>query len=80
MSMSSIVHKGLRMYINCLKMYFNNSLIMHEENTKKNNKRVVSLHVIEISLDLPINFTFDYLDFLKVTSPMNLLVDLFEAI
>ena len=35
--MSSNVHKGLRMYINCLKMYFKNSLIMHEENTKKNN-------------------------------------------
>ena len=44
--MSSNVHKGLRMYINCLKMYFKNSLIMHEENTKKNNKRVVSLYVI----------------------------------
>jgi hypothetical protein len=28
------------------------SLIIHEENTKKNHKRVVSLYVIEISLDL----------------------------
>ena len=27
-------------------------LIIHEENTKKNHKRVVSLYVIEISLDL----------------------------
>jgi hypothetical protein len=29
-----------------------NSLIIHEENTKKNHKRVESLFVIEISLDL----------------------------
>jgi hypothetical protein len=27
-------------------------LIIHEENTKRNHKRVVSLYVIEISLDL----------------------------
>jgi hypothetical protein len=26
-------------------MYFKNSLIIHEENTKKNHKRVVSLYV-----------------------------------
>ena len=32
-------------------MYFKNSLIIHEENTKKNHKRVVSLYVIEIFLD-----------------------------
>ena len=31
---------------------FKNSLIIHEENTNKNHKRVVSLYVIEISLDL----------------------------
>jgi hypothetical protein len=31
---------------------FKNSLIIHEENTKKNHKRVVSLYVIKISLDL----------------------------
>ena len=30
---------------------FKNSII-HEENTKKNHKRVVSLYVTEISLDL----------------------------
>jgi hypothetical protein len=30
---------------------FKNSLIILEENTKKNLKRVVSLYVIEISLD-----------------------------
>jgi hypothetical protein len=29
-----------------------NSLIIHEEKTKKNYKRVASLYVIEISLDL----------------------------
>jgi hypothetical protein len=29
-----------------------NLLIIHEENTKKNHKLVVSLYVIEISLDL----------------------------
>jgi hypothetical protein len=40
---------------------FENSLIIHEENTKKNHKRVVSSYVIEISLDL-INFNFDFLD------------------
>jgi hypothetical protein len=28
-----------------LKYYFKNSLIIHEENTKKNHKRVVSLYV-----------------------------------
>jgi hypothetical protein len=28
------------------------ALIIHEENTKNNNKHVVSLYVIEISLDL----------------------------
>ena len=33
-------------------IYFKNSLIIHEENTKKNHKRVVSFYVIEISLDL----------------------------
>jgi hypothetical protein len=33
-------------------MYFKNSLIIHDENTKKNHKRVVSLYVIKISLDL----------------------------
>ena len=32
--------------------YFKNALIIHKENTKKNHKRVVSLYVIEISLDL----------------------------
>jgi hypothetical protein len=34
------------------KPFFKNALIIHEENTKKNHKRVVSLYVIEISLDL----------------------------
>ena len=33
-------------------VYFKNSLMIHEENTKKNHKRVVSLYVIKISLDL----------------------------
>ena len=32
-------------------IYFKNSII-HEENTKKNLQRVVSLYVVEISLDL----------------------------
>jgi hypothetical protein len=32
----------------CLK----NSLIIHEENTKKNHKRVVSVYVIQIQVDL----------------------------
>jgi hypothetical protein len=32
----------------CLK----NSLIIHEENTKKNHKRVVSVYVIQIHFDL----------------------------
>ena len=36
-------------------------IITHEENTKKNHKRVVSLYVIEISFTL-INFNFDFLD------------------
>jgi hypothetical protein len=55
-----------------------NSLIIHEENTKKNHKRVVSLYVIEVSLYLHKLFNFDFLDlcttyFLKITSLMNLL-------
>jgi hypothetical protein len=29
-----------------------NSLIIHEENTKKNHKRVVSVYVIQIHADL----------------------------
>ena len=33
-------------------VFTKNSLIIHEENTKKNHKRVVCLYVIEISLDL----------------------------
>jgi hypothetical protein len=33
-------------------MYYVNALVIDEENTKKNHKRVVSLYVIEISLDL----------------------------
>ena len=45
-------------------MYIQKS-IMHEENTKKNHKPVVSLlntlYVIEISLDLYIIFNFDFL-------------------
>jgi hypothetical protein len=36
----------------CFNYYFKNSLIINEENTKKNHKRVVSLYVIEISVDL----------------------------
>ena len=42
-------------------------LVIHEENTKKNHKCVVSLYVIEISLDLHLfNFNFDFLDLQKV--------------
>ena len=29
-----------------------NSLIIHEENTKKNHKRIVSVYVIQIHVDL----------------------------
>jgi hypothetical protein len=32
--------------------HFKNTLIIHEENTKKNHKRVVYLYMIEISLDI----------------------------
>ena len=42
----------LRYETGAVMYYFKNSLIIHEENTKKNHKRVVSLYVIEISLDL----------------------------
>ena len=41
---------GPSVYI--LILWFKNSLIIHEENTKKNRKCVVSLYVIEISLAL----------------------------
>ena len=45
-----------------LEMTLKKALIIHEENTKKNHKRVVSLYVIEISLDLhELNFNFDFL-------------------
>jgi hypothetical protein len=37
-----------------------NSLIIHEENTKKNHKRVVSVYVIQFML-IYINFNFDFL-------------------
>ena len=55
-----------------------NLLIIDEENTKKNHKRVVSLYVIEISLDLhkllSLIFSTYTTYFLKITSPMNLLL------
>jgi hypothetical protein len=35
-----------------LKYFLKNSLIIHEENTKKNHKRVVSVYVIQIHVDL----------------------------
>ena len=35
-----------------ISIIFNISLIIHEENTKKTHERVVSLHVIEISVNL----------------------------
>ena len=34
------------------KAILKNSLIIHEENTKKNHKRVVSVYVIQIHVDL----------------------------
>jgi hypothetical protein len=33
-------------------IYLKNSLIIHEENTEKNHKRVVSVYVIQIHVDL----------------------------
>ena len=39
------------MYTSTSSMIYKNTII-HEENTKKNRKRVASLYVIEISLDL----------------------------
>jgi hypothetical protein len=35
-----------------LLLLLKNSLIIHEENTKKNHKRVVSVYVIQIHVDL----------------------------
>jgi hypothetical protein len=35
-----------------LENFVKNSLIIHEENTKKNRKRVVSVYVIQIHVDL----------------------------
>ena len=40
--------------------FLKNSLIIHEENTKKNHKRIVSVYVIQIPL-IYINFNFDFL-------------------
>ena len=42
----------IKPHVDILYCYFKNSLIIHEEKTKKNNKRVVSSYVIEIYLDL----------------------------
>jgi hypothetical protein len=36
----------------CMYYLLKNSLIIHEENTKKNHKRVVSVYVIQIHVDL----------------------------
>jgi hypothetical protein len=36
----------------CLYIHLKNSVIIHEENTKKNHKRVVSVYVIQIHVDL----------------------------
>ena len=39
----------------CFKIFYcclKNSLIIHEENTKKNHQRVVSVYVIQIHVDL----------------------------
>ena len=33
-------------------IYLKNSLIIHQENTKKNHKRVISVYVIQIHVDL----------------------------
>jgi hypothetical protein len=46
-------------------LYFKNSLIIQEQNTKKNHKRVVVLYVIKITL-IYINFSFDFLGLDKV--------------
>ena len=39
-------------YIMYIYIVLKNSLIIHEENTKKNHKRVVSVYVIQIHVDL----------------------------
>jgi hypothetical protein len=39
-----------------------NSLIIHEENTKKNHKRVVSVYVIQIHVDLHKLYEFESLN------------------
>jgi hypothetical protein len=52
-------------------MIFKTSII-HKENTKKNHKRVVSLYVIEIALDLHINFNFDFPHLHKITSSVRI--------
>jgi hypothetical protein len=41
----------LQPYKNTIKL-LKNSLIIHEENTKKNHKRVVSVYMIQIHVDL----------------------------
>ena len=43
--------KNLTIYI-YIYIYLKNSLIIHEENAKKNHKRVVSVYVIQIHVDL----------------------------
>jgi hypothetical protein len=43
---------GAGAQLNKLQNMLKNSLIIHEENTKKNHKRVVSVYVIQIHVDL----------------------------
>ena len=46
-----LVYRGIINFFD-LKMSLKNSLIIHEENTKKNHKHVVSVYVIQIHVDL----------------------------
>ena len=54
-----------KLFLKSIDMFLKNSLIIQEENTKKNHKRVVSLYVIKIML-IYINFSFDFLGLDKV--------------
>jgi hypothetical protein len=50
--MNAFMTKFINLLINFnLQLWLKNSLIIHEENTKKNHKRVVSVYVIQIHVD-----------------------------
>jgi hypothetical protein len=64
LGMSTLLYFDRYIYI-YIYIFLKNSLIIQEENTKKNHKRVVSLYVIKNHVNLH-KFRFDFLGLDKV--------------